>query len=480
MVSSRDVLDYPASPDPPAWGGWWSHPFPQWSRMISEEPLPPFWLRVARQLREELGVPPEVRWVATGHQPWPFHPGIVAKILAVRDAVRTWGWWGSFHLQTHAPVSDFAFPVWETSRVAWKHPFPTAAPYETFSGELPLGSMREEGENILRTLGLEHRSATLRRNCEGAVRPGSLAAQLRDWVGRWMGEFPEVRWISTYRIFATDAFGTFFRRMVRDPEALHRVIQEALDRYRRRHRIRTRAQPFADLRWMDPWVEVPFWWITESGRQSLWIHRDTGVLRVGDEVVGHRDDVDYRGKIFPKALMLTLFYRYIAVDLFVHGLGGMRYDEVTDAVARAIGFPPRPRVAVTLSLGLAREDCDGLARAVRDTEERLKHLRFRAERFLPEGHPLRERKARLVEAFRTADAATRSRLHEAMKALNEEMSRLPEIQTLRQRWEEDLARQRAALNRCRWIVYREYPFYFFEFQEVDDAFSSARAGLSGR
>jgi len=37
-------------------------------------------------------------------------------------------------------------------------------------------------------------------------------------------------------------------------------------------------------------------------------------------------------KIRPKALLLTLFNRLFISDLFIHGLGGAKYDMVTDEI----------------------------------------------------------------------------------------------------------------------------------------------------
>jgi len=39
-------------------------------------------------------------------------------------------------------------------------------------------------------------------------------------------------------------------------------------------------------------------------------------------------------KIRPKALLLTLFNRLFISDLFIHGLGGAKYDLVTDEIIR--------------------------------------------------------------------------------------------------------------------------------------------------
>src|SRR5438270_707716 len=56
-----------------------------------------------------------------------------------------------------------------------------------------------------------------------------------------------------------------------------------------------------------------------------------------------RNDV----RLAPRALTLTMFFRLLLADQFVHGIGGGRYDQVTDDVIhRHFGLEP-PRFAVT-------------------------------------------------------------------------------------------------------------------------------------
>jgi hypothetical protein len=63
--------------------------------------------------------------------------------------------------------------------------------------------------------------------------------------------------------------------------------------------------------------------------------------RLGDFLSAHHL------RITPRALTLTLFFRLLIVDQFIHGIGGARYDRVTDAVINDFfGLTP-PRFCVT-------------------------------------------------------------------------------------------------------------------------------------
>ncbi len=51
-------------------------------------------------------------------------------------------------------------------------------------------------------------------------------------------------------------------------------------------------------------------------------------------------------KVRTRALTTTLFARLFLADLFIHGIGGGKYDELTDAIVRRFyGFEP-PRYLV--------------------------------------------------------------------------------------------------------------------------------------
>ncbi len=455
----------------PAWGPVWTHSLLRWPELLVRDAR---WDDLRGQIREELGIPAKAVWVATGHQPWPFHPGIVAKLLALEQAVERFGWWGSFHLQTHAPVGEFAYPVWR-GRLAFVQPFPGVdLPYDRWEAPLPLAAMRQGARDLLEALELPERFAVVETNLARFPQEGPLAFRILEAFLSWWGT-PSWTLLSTRKIFSTDAFLLFFQRITQEPRVLVDRIQRALVDYRKRHRIRTRAQPFRDLEVSGPWMELPFWWLDDGGRHTLWIHETTGELRAGGKIVGHREDPDLRGKIFPKALMLTFFYRYVAVDFFVHGWGGLHYDAITDALAREMGFVPRPRVAVSLSLGLAWMDCHALERERREIEDELRHLRFRPERYLPENHPLRIRKAELIQAF-SDPRADRPALHREMKALNEAMLNEPEIQRRKATLVQALEALQARVKRCQLLTYREYPFYFFTQEEIRDAFSGPDPG----
>src|SRR6185437_3586626 len=54
-----------------------------------------------------------------------------------------------------------------------------------------------------------------------------------------------------------------------------------------------------------------------------------------------------RVRLSPRALVLTLFIRLCAADQFIHGIGGGRYDQVTDRIIANYFKIEPPRFSVT-------------------------------------------------------------------------------------------------------------------------------------
>jgi hypothetical protein len=117
--------------------------------------------------------------------------------------------------------------------------------------------------------------------------------------------------------------------------------------------VRSQRHPVPELDRDGDWFEVPFWiWQTGVGKrgrvlvrpipdgfqvrsaenffpQVLTIHENHGWLSEGSQLW------EKQGlKIRPRALMTTLFVRLLVGDFFIHGIGGGKYDELTDQIIR--------------------------------------------------------------------------------------------------------------------------------------------------
>src|SRR5262249_41498957 len=153
--------------------------------------------------------------------------------------------------------------------------------------------------------------------------------------------------------------------------------------------------PVPDLARFGDWLEAPFWaWRagqTQRGRLMVRRTADALMLRAGDEewpsvpfrsqeasaLPSRLSDLEVRGlKVRPRALTTTLSARVFVADLFIHGIGGGKYDELTDEIIRRFyGAEPPAYLVLSGTLLLpfpsyptTADDCRHLARTLRDLQ----------------------------------------------------------------------------------------------------------------
>jgi hypothetical protein len=178
---------------------------------------------------------------------------------------------------------------------------------------------------------------------------------------------------------------------------------DALAAYRAAHRLRNRAQPVPDLTESDGWLEAPFWiWsTTDPRRRPLFARQSADELQITDRqafaialpLAADRDaaaaaeellHLPARGvKIRTRALATTLFARLVLSDMFLHGIGGAKYDQVTDEIARQFfGFelPQFATVSATLRLPVDYEP--GSPPLESKLRQQSREMRYHPERYV--------------------------------------------------------------------------------------------------
>jgi hypothetical protein len=203
----------------------------------------------------------------------------------------------------------------------------------------------------------------------------------------------------------TEPFAWFAGHLLVNLAKFHAIHNDCLNEYRRVYGLRSKAHPVPDLLKQDAWLEVPLWaWRSERperGRLMARMGNNVIELRVGGEswptlkltsgaeLVAQWMDLERRGfKIRSRALTNTMYARLVLCDLFVHGVGGAKYDELTDEIIRRFYGMEPPRyltLSGTLRLPLptfpaSNDDCDRLAWLVRDYQ-------WNPQRHLENGNP---------------------------------------------------------------------------------------------
>ena len=80
-----------------------------------------------------------------------------------------------------------------------------------------------------------------------------------------------------------------------------------------------------------------------------------------------------------------MFGRFLLGDLFIHGIGGAKYDELGNEISRRFfGFEPPGFLTLSLTLWLGLDVEPASAGQLASVERRLRDLRFNPDRFLVE------------------------------------------------------------------------------------------------
>ncbi|MCI0684453.1 MAG: hypothetical protein L0Y71_20265 [Gemmataceae bacterium] len=314
-----------------------------------------------------------------GHQPELFHPGVWLKNFALHALARR-------HRATPLNLIVDNDTAKATVLRVPHGPHVAKVPFDSWHSETPYE------ERVVLDEGL---FASLPERVAPWIRDWPFRPLLHDFWGemtRHAGRTPllgerlaaarrsfERAWglrpleVPLSRLCRTEAFSWFAAHLLRELPRFHADYNQALRRYRERHELRSPLHPVPDLGRDGDWLEAPFWtWRTgEPRRQRLW-RRERGDmfdLRAGTTIwtslIGaafiQSEQLRKPGgagfKIRTRALTTTLFARLLLGDLFIHGIGGGKYDEVTDDLFRQFFHVEPPRYLIltgTLLLPLER------------------------------------------------------------------------------------------------------------------------------
>jgi hypothetical protein len=305
------------------------------------------------------------------------------------------------------------------------------------------------------------------------------------------------------RLCTLDPFLWFAGHIFAQLPRFREVYNQALAEYRRLNKIRSRTHPVADLYEDDGWLESPFWvWREHDTRRGRVMARQMGRelhlsdgadvfarLRLTPEMdaccaVETLRELPQQGiRLRTRALTTTLFARLCLGDLFIHGIGGAKYDEMTDQIIErfyGLAAPAYMTMSATLQLPLGGVHNVQPADALR-MEGMLRDLRFNADRHLahdnsPAAAALVAEKQRLIAEQHAAPQSgqTRRERRQRSRANFERYRRLQAIHAelapfageIRQRFEDDLQSVRRQLAANAVLQNREYPFCLFPAEKL--------------
>jgi len=351
-------------------------------------------------------------WFVSGHQPGLSHPGVWVKNFVVGELARREEGVGLNLVVDNdifqgagirVPVGTRRNPALETVAFDSRHP---AQPWEEVRvgdrdlfasfGDRVTASMENWGiEPLVRQFwprAIAHLSNSDR--IADALTAARNACE-RDW-GTANLELP------LSRLCELDSFRLFACHILAELPRFHSVYNAVLHEYREINRIRSRTHPIPDLHTADGWLEAPFWvWRTgEHQRQRLlartvgqeiWLSDDGRETFARLPLSPEGDPAGMIGALRPlagqgirlrtRALTTTLFSRLCFADLFVHGIGGAIYDEITDRIiCRFFGIHRPQFLARSATLHLPLQTFEVSPGDEQRLVNQLRALRYNAER----------------------------------------------------------------------------------------------------
>jgi hypothetical protein len=400
--------------------------------------------------------------LVAGHQPELFHPGVWVKNFALYGLARAHGAVPLNLVVDNDTVKTTALRIPTPTAREEDRPHARAVLFDRWTGDVPYEEKTIADRELFASFagragkllsGWQYEpllpsfwTEVLRQTRRTSLLGECFAAARRTFEQNWGCYNLEVPLSAVCR---TEPFAWFACHLLAHLPRFHSLYNAILKDYRQSHRIRGGNRPVPDLAIQDDWREAPLWgWRAGDGKRGRLFARvrdDRLELRAGDEIwptlprpdearaeaaVTAWRQLEGRGfKIRSRALTTTLYARLFLADLFVHGIGGGKYDELTDEIIRrfyeceapvymvlsATRWLPLPRAAVT------PEDCRRLLRELRDVHYNpQRHLDEAASRA-----PLAELVNRKQEwiAQQPTTAPRRRERFRALRSLTDELRR---------------------------------------------------------
>lgn len=325
-------------------------------------------------LAESNVVPPpfQSRLLFAGHQPEFFHPGVWVKNFALNRVAQRHGFAPINLVVDNDTVKGTTIRLPLVAKQPGDVRFETL-PFDDLHAELPyeehhranrdlFDSFLTRVKSLTRDWGFEPMLSecwpTLQAEHDRGVPLWEAVSRLRRGLERRWGvnnfELP------VSRLADTRAFAEFVGAMVEDLPRFVDSYNAAIQAYRIAHRLRSRNHPAPELERKGEWFESPFWtWRADlPKRERLFARRIEGGIeyQAGERSLGRQTPATLKSagwKVRPRALALTLFVRVCLADGFIHGIGGGKYDEVTDSIIqRFFGLEPPAYAVVSATLRL--------------------------------------------------------------------------------------------------------------------------------
>ncbi len=318
----------------------------------------------------------------TGHQPELFHPGVWVKNVLIDElAKQNNGISLNVIIDSDAVKShSIKIPVQQKGRFVQKRKvidnWPPGVPweelqmvdsklFESFADRIAEQEMMPSEKCVTKKF-WQNTVSEVKKS--GSVVNGLVTGRVH--LERSLGinnyEVP-ISWLAN-----SESYRDFLAELILNANQLLEIYNGILAEYRKRHHIKSAMQPVPDLLQQNEWIELPIWvWNNKTKhRRSLFVKTEAGNILLSDRVgweslienrtgaesektdcfqliSSHLHRLQKQGTRFrTKALMTTAYLRLFVADWFIHGIGGAKYDEITDSIIADFWNIPAPQFQV--------------------------------------------------------------------------------------------------------------------------------------
>jgi hypothetical protein len=427
----------------------------------------------------------------TGHQPELFHPGVWYKNFVLDRLARSLGA-TAIHLivdndtagavSIRVPAGSVAKPHLETvplDQTTQEIPWEERA---IIDGEL----FASFGERVVQWLKGFVAQPLICEWWPSAVRAAQSAGNLGLALAQARHELEWSWGLKTWevplsRVCDSRGFRSFVAGVLAELPRFVEDYNRSLLEYRRVNRIRSHAHPVPQLERQGEWLEAPCWvWTTANPlRRRLFVRNSPAGLELGDRgdlrvtvappacdggEAWHSDlsRLATEGvKLRPRALLTTMYARLVLSDLFLHGIGGGKYDQLTDAIVRRFfGIEPPGFLVLSATLQLPIDRPEVGEEQVRQLNARLRDVYYHPDRHVirtAETEPLIETKRRWLAA--ALPRGERRPRHEGIQQANAALRE--HVVWLRERLVAERDATALTLHQSRLLGSREFAFCLF-------------------
>lgn len=290
-------------------------------------------------------------------------------------------------------------------------------------------------------------------------------------------------------VAGTASFANFARQIFLDIENFREIYNGGLMQYRAEHNIRSASHPVPELTQVDQWLETPFWIWTPKHRQRrpLFLKADADHFHLSDLSQFQRafgiqnlgpwwaDEVQSnRVCIRPRALTTTIFHRLFVSDLFIHGIGGAKYDQLTDQIISDFyGVQPPGYMTSTATFSLPFSDAKVTPVDISQKRQLLREYQFHPENYVaqsPETDALKRQKLDAIEDLFKGD--DKRSAHQRITKVNQQLSAMLVEQVVVT--QQEISNLKSRLRNSQILHSREYSFALHSGSIVDDLKTLAR------